>query len=150
MVPVHMGGVRAPIESRCQMMKYLLTLMCATVLLSTPAEASTIRNGVGQFFATAYAQRGITRSGVQVAPGHVAADPSVLPLGTTIQVRNAGPYSGTYTVADTGSKVKGRHIDIFIGNRRRALEFGRRVVEVTVLKWGNGYLTNIKSPKRSG
>ena len=119
-------------------MKTLLSLICANVILSAPVEGASLRNRVTQFFATAYSQRGITRSGVQVAPGHVAADPAVLPIGTKIRVQNAGAYSGTYTVTDTGGKVKGRHIDIFIGNRQRALEFGKRVVEVTVLRWGDG------------
>ncbi|MBZ5623231.1 MAG: 3D domain-containing protein [Acidobacteriia bacterium] len=59
-------------------------------------------------------------------------------MGTRIRVRNAGPYSGTYTVADTGSKVRGRHIDIFMPNRRNARKFGRRIVEIKVLRWGEG------------
>jgi len=70
----------------------------------------------------------------------VAADTHVLPLGTKIEVRNAGQYSGTYTVADTGSKVRGRHIDIFMSSRQKAREFGRKVVQVEVLRWGEGYV----------
>ena len=86
------------------------------------------------FLATAYAQRGITRSGAHVRRGMVAADPSVLPLGARILVRRAGQYSGTYTVADTGAKVRGRHIDIFVPNAGQARRFGRKTVEVRVLK----------------
>jgi 3D (Asp-Asp-Asp) domain-containing protein len=59
-------------------------------------------------------------------------------MGTKILVRNAGPYSGTYTVADTGSKIRGRHIDIFMPSLQRARDFGRKVVQVTVLRWGEG------------
>jgi 3D (Asp-Asp-Asp) domain-containing protein len=39
-------------------------------------------------------------------------------------------------VADTGPKVQGRRIDIFIPNQQRAKKFGRKVVEVKVLRWG--------------
>lgn len=99
------------------------------------------------FVATAFAQRGITRSGLPARPGLVAADTRVLPLGTRIQVRNAGQYSGTYTVADTGSKVRGRHIDIFISNWRQAMKFGRKVVQVTVLRWGEGQATPISAAR---
>jgi 3D (Asp-Asp-Asp) domain-containing protein len=66
----------------------------------------------------------------------VAADPRILPLGTKIHVGNAGPYSGIYLVADTGPKVQGHRIDIFIPNQQRAKRFGRKVVEVKVLRWG--------------
>jgi 3D (Asp-Asp-Asp) domain-containing protein len=90
----------------------------------------------GPFLATAFAQTGITRSGLPAQRGVVAADPRVLPMGTRILVGNAGPYSGTYTVADTGSKVRGRHIDIFMPSHRKAREFGRRIVAVKVLRWG--------------
>jgi len=90
------------------------------------------------FLATAYAQRGITKSGAPAQRGVVAADTRVLPLGTEIQVINAGEYSGTYTVADTGSKVRGHHIDIFITNWQRARIFGRKIVQVKVLRWGEG------------
>src|SRR3954453_21421773 len=66
------------------------------------------------FLATAYSVEGTTKSGLPTQPGTVAADTSVLPLGTQIEVTNAGPHSGIYTVTDSGGKVKGRHIDIFV------------------------------------
>lgn len=86
------------------------------------------------FTATAYAQEGITASGKHTAEGRVAADPSVLPIGTTIQVRGAGPYSGSYTVRDTGQKVNGRQIDIFIDSTAEAKRFGKKTVRVRILK----------------
>lgn len=117
-------------------MKQIVFLLFVAVLFSVSVAARPVRNG--PFLATAFAQRGITRSGRPALCGLVAADLRVLPMGTRILVSNAGPYSGTYTVADTGSKVRGRHIDIFIPSRRRAREFGRRVVAVKVLRWGQG------------
>lgn len=91
-----------------------------------------------RFVATAYCQMGITKSGEPVRPGVVAADPRVLPLGSRIRVYDAMGYSGEYEVLDTGAKVKGRHIDIFMPDERDAIEFGRRHVVVEVLRYGEG------------
>jgi 3D (Asp-Asp-Asp) domain-containing protein len=119
-------------------MKRIVCILCLTVLSSVSVTAHTRLERSGPFLATAFAQKGITKSGKPTQRGEVAADLSVLPMGTKILVRNAGPYSGTYTVADTGSKVRGRHIDIFMPNLQQAREFGRKFVEVTVLRWGAG------------
>ncbi len=85
------------------------------------------------FRATAYCLRGKTASGSNVRRGIVAADPRVLPLGTRIQL-DAGSYSGTYTVADTGGAVKGRILDVWVPNCSEATRFGRKRVKVSVLK----------------
>jgi 3D (Asp-Asp-Asp) domain-containing protein len=82
--------------------------------------------------ATAYCLRGRTASGGSVRRGIVAADPRILPLGTRIQL-NAGNYSGTYVVADTGGGVKGRHLDIWVASCSEATRFGRRTVMVSVV-----------------
>lgn len=117
-------------------MKHLMTLILLSLLSITNVRANARPQASGSFIATAYAQRGITRSGRYTAPGVVAADLNFLPMGTKILVKNAGPYSGTYTVADTGGKVRGRHIDIYMPDVRKAIQFGKRMVEVTVLRWG--------------
>jgi 3D (Asp-Asp-Asp) domain-containing protein len=87
------------------------------------------------FEATAYCLRGITASGTYVRPGVIAADPRVLPLGTVVRVK-AGDYSGIYTVQDTGRRVKGRIVDIWMASKRAALNFGRRAVKLQVLSYG--------------
>ncbi len=87
------------------------------------------------YTATAYSLRGRTASGVPVSRGLIAADPSVLPLGTRVRLE-AGSFSGDYVVADTGGSVKGRRIDIWTPNAREALQFGRRAVKLTVLSFG--------------
>jgi 3D (Asp-Asp-Asp) domain-containing protein len=87
------------------------------------------------YTATAYSLRGRTASGKPVSRGLIAADPSVLPLGTRVRVE-AGSLSGEYLVADTGGSVKGRRIDIWIPTAREALQFGRRAVKLTVLSFG--------------
>ena len=87
-----------------------------------------------EFDATAYSVTGTTASGMQTRRGIVAADPAVLPLGSRIRVHDAGTYSGVYTVADTGRRVNGREIDIFIPDGAQAKRFGRRRVHVEMLE----------------
>lgn len=84
------------------------------------------------FNATAYCLKGRTASGGSVRRGIVAADPRVLPLGSRIVI-NAGAYSGTYTVADTGGGVRGRKLDIWVPSCSEANRFGRRNVTVSKL-----------------
>jgi len=87
-----------------------------------------------KFEATAYSLKGITADGSRTREGIVAADPRVLPLGTRIRVHGAGNYSGVYVVRDTGRTIKGREIDIYVPDNDAAREFGRRTVEVEILK----------------
>ena len=87
----------------------------------------------GQSFkATAYCLKGRTASGGSVRRGIVAADTRILPLGTRINI-SAGPYSGTYTVADTGGAVRGRVLDIWVPSCAEAGRFGRRTIKVSVV-----------------
>ena len=88
------------------------------------------------FVATAYSLHGKTSSGIVTRPGVVAADPRVLPLGSRIRVTGAGQYSGTYTVADTGSAIGGHRIDVYIPSHAEARRFGRRSVHVEVVQRG--------------
>ena len=87
------------------------------------------------YVATAYSLRGRTASGRLVAKGLIAADPRHLPLGSRVRLE-AGPYSGEYLVADTGSLVRGKRIDIWTPSTREAMRFGRRTVKLTVLSYG--------------
>ena len=84
------------------------------------------------YVATAYSLRGRTASGRPVAKGLIAADPRHLPLGSRVRLE-AGAYSGEYLVADTGTLVRGRRIDIWTPTSREAMRFGRRTVKLTVL-----------------
>jgi 3D (Asp-Asp-Asp) domain-containing protein len=87
------------------------------------------------YIATAYSLPGKTASGMRVAKGVIAADPRVLPLGTRVRLE-AGPYSGEYIVADTGSAVRGRKIDVWVPSMREACHFGRRNIKLSVLSYG--------------
>ncbi len=84
--------------------------------------------------ATAYSRHGLTSSGTMARRGIVAADPRVLPPGSTVRVKNAGRYSGVYKVRDTGGAIRGRRIDIYTPSGRAARRFGKRPVKVKVLK----------------
>jgi len=97
-----------------------------------------VADGTMRFEATAYSVAGETAQGTRTREGTVAADPAILPLGTRIRVDDAGRYSGVYVVRDTGPAIKGREIDLYLRNDRKAKRFGRRAVRVTVLEYGDG------------
>jgi 3D (Asp-Asp-Asp) domain-containing protein len=92
----------------------------------------------GTYTATAYAQHGITASGEYAHRHVVAADPAILPIGTRLKIRHAGPYSGEYVVADTGSKIEGRKLDIYLPDVSACRKFGVKRVNVTVIELGDG------------
>ena len=79
-----------------------------------------------------------TASGTVAHEGIVAADPAVLPLGSRIRINGAGTYNGIYTVTDTGGKVSGNRIDLYVPTAAEAKQFGRKVVTVHVLERGKG------------
>jgi 3D (Asp-Asp-Asp) domain-containing protein len=89
------------------------------------------------FTATAYSTKGNTVKGVQTQPGIVAADPRILPLGSTIRVTGAGEYSGLYVVTDVGTAIVGRRIDIYITELKNARSFGRKRVRVQLIQPGD-------------
>jgi len=86
-----------------------------------------------EFQATAYSVEGKTATGGHTHEGICAADPNVLPLGSRIRVHEAGEYSGEYVVTDTGRKIKGQKIDIYLANDAEAKRFGRKQVRVELL-----------------
>jgi 3D (Asp-Asp-Asp) domain-containing protein len=89
------------------------------------------------FSATGYCKGTTTASGVNVRSGIAAADPDLLPVGSVIQIDGAGTrYDGVYTVMDTGPKVQGRHVDLYMWSCHEALRFGRSAVRIVVLRLG--------------
>jgi 3D (Asp-Asp-Asp) domain-containing protein len=90
-----------------------------------------------RFTATGYCKGTTTASGVNVRTGIAAADPDILPVGSVVQVSGlADKYNGIYTIMDTGPKVQGRHIDIYMWSCHEALELGRRGMQIVVLRLG--------------
>lgn len=72
---------------------------------------------------------GLTASGLPVAPGMVAVDPSIIPLGSTVIINGI-----SYLAADTG--VTGYHIDIAIQTHEEAEAFGVSSAAVWIIPPG--------------
>jgi 3D (Asp-Asp-Asp) domain-containing protein len=99
---------------------------------ATPEPGARLR-----FTATAYCKGTTTKSGVNVRSGIAAADPQLLPVGSVVRIASLGEqWDGIYTILDTGPKVQGRHIDIYVWSCHEALELGRRRMALTVLRLG--------------
>jgi 3D (Asp-Asp-Asp) domain-containing protein len=115
----------------------LIVFLLLTPASASPPSAGKRRPTIRYFIATAYSVEGTGASGKWSHPGSVAADRTVLPLNSRIRVYGAGRYSGDYTVEDTGVKVDGHHIDLYMPSLVEAKKFGRQRVKVVVLKYGD-------------
>ena len=98
----------------------------------------SITNELHDFVATAYSIRHVTASGLMACSGAIAADTKVLPLGSLVKIREAGKYSGIYQVLDTGSSIHGNRLDIYMPSHNEALTFGRRTVQLEIVRYGWG------------
>ena len=72
---------------------------------------------------------GLTATGIPVAPGMVAVDPDVIPLGSTVIIDGQ-----EYLAADTGGAIKGNHVDIAVPTHQEALDLGTKTAEVWVVQ----------------
>lgn len=83
---------------------------------------------------------GITFSGSKAVRGRtIAVDPDVIPLGSVVYIEFPEEFSylnGLYTAEDTGEKVKGKMVDIFLGKSalEEAKRFGRMKVHVKIIQ----------------
>jgi 3D (Asp-Asp-Asp) domain-containing protein len=77
--------------------------------------------------ATCYDLQGRTATGMPVGPGVVAVDPSVIPLGTRMNV----PGYGNGVAADVGGGIKGNTIDLWM-TASQCAAWGRRTVTITI------------------
>ena len=69
------------------------------------------------------------RPGSRCRTGIAAADPTVLPVGSVVEVDVGSPkYDGIYTILDTGPSVQGRVLDVYMWSCYEALAFGRKDV----------------------
>ena len=119
----------------------VLLLYQATVIDSRSVPAARVgepgRGPRVTYVATAYCKGQTTASGVSAQAGVAAADPRLLPEGSVVQVDGVpDEHQGIYTVLDTGPKVQGPHVDLYMWSCYKALEFGRRPVSLTVLRRG--------------
>ncbi|HEX4930113.1 MAG TPA: 3D domain-containing protein [Gaiellaceae bacterium] len=121
----------AAIEAQARSAETRTTAISATVApvrtlvadIAAPTSGRTITVS-----ATGYSLRGRTATGVQTAPGVVAVDPSVIPLGTRMTI----PGYGEGIAADTGGAVHGATIDLWFPTTAQALQWGRRTVTITI------------------
>lgn len=92
-------------------------------------------------------QYGITYSGVKVKRdlySTIAADTSVFPIGTILFI----PDYGYGVVADTGSAIKGNRLDLYYQTVEEVFsKWGKRELEVYIVEYGNGELTEEKLKK---
>ena len=122
-------------------------------LVAKPAEESAPKPAVatqgtplGTFEATMYTATcegcsGVTRYGLDVrstiySPKGlrvIAVDPSVIEPMTVVQIKFASGRTISAVTGDIGSAINGREIDILVGSRAKALDFGRQDVEVTIV-----------------
>lgn len=64
-----------------------------------------------------------------VNPNVIAVDPSVIPLGSKVEI----PGYGVFIAGDTGGAIKGNKIDIHFSTVQQALSWGRRTITVKIL-----------------
>ncbi len=103
-------------------------LAAAAPPAAAPPQASSQGGRTLTVTATGYALQGRTATGVSVAYGIVAVDPSVIPLGTKMTI----PGYGEGVAADTGGAVVGARIDLWFPTRAEALAWGTRTVSITL------------------
>lgn len=77
---------------------------------------------------------GITASGHRTKVGYTVAAGRHIPFGTVLYIEGVG-YR---TVHDRGGAIKGNKIDVFVSSISQANTFGRRALDVYVVKWGDG------------
>lgn len=63
-------------------------------------------------------------------PNVIAVDPSVIPLGSYVEI----PGYGVFRAADTGGAIYGNRIDVHLVNLSDVYNFGRRTITIRVLQ----------------
>jgi 3D (Asp-Asp-Asp) domain-containing protein len=74
---------------------------------------------------------GITSTGNVASWGTVAVDPAVIPYGTFLKIEGFGEL--VFRAEDTGSDIRGNHIDVWMTSHEDAMQFGKRKLHVTIV-----------------
>ena len=80
---------------------------------------------------TSYCQGSVTATGTQARWGVIAVDPNVIPFGTKVYIPQ---FDKVFIAEDTGGAIKGNKIDIFMENSDDAINWGRRNIDIYILK----------------
>ena len=121
------------------------TTQAAQAAQATPAtettQAAAASSSQGGYYltveATAYSynEAGLsnyTADGTNLVsePNVIAVDPSVIPLGSYVEI----PGYGVFRAADTGGAIYGNRIDVHLVNLNDVYNFGRRTITIRVLQ----------------
>jgi 3D (Asp-Asp-Asp) domain-containing protein len=86
------------------------------------------------YTATCKGCSGITATGINLIKNPnlkvISVDPKVIPLGSKVWVEGYGDA----IAGDTGGRMKGNKIDVFIPNKQRAINWGNKTVKVKIYK----------------
>lgn len=99
------------------------------------------------FTATAYTAdcpegcSGITKTGLDVrnrthyeGKRIIATDPSVIPLGTAVELRFSDGRTEQAIALDTGGAIDGNIIDYLISDNSSAIQFGRQRIQIRIIQ----------------
>jgi uncharacterized protein YabE (DUF348 family) len=114
-------------------------VLAGTLGRKITSRGETVRYAFSRVFeVTAYTHTGNpTRTGVMPKVGHVAVDPRIIPLNSTIFIDFSGRWDhldGFYKATDTGGVIRGDIVDIFMDTEEEAIRFGRRRARVYLVR----------------
>ena len=81
--------------------------------------------------AYAYTGDGITATGTVPKYGTIAVDPSVIPYGTKVYIKE---LDKVFTAEDCGGAIKGNTIDIFMTSEAACNNWGVKYITLQILK----------------
>lgn len=82
------------------------------------------------FTVTSYSLRGATFTGTRARRGVCAVDPRHVPLGSRLFI----PGYGIGIAEDTGKRIRGRRLDVWLPSRGAALRWGVQRLRVRLLR----------------
>lgn len=81
--------------------------------------------------ATAYTGYGTTSTGQKPIWGTIAVDPKIIPYGTKVYIPC---FNKIFIANNTGGAIKGNKIDIYMNSNKECYNWGRKTIEIQILK----------------
>ncbi|UWD50279.1 G5 domain-containing protein [Clostridioides difficile] len=101
-------------------------------MASSSSSSSSSNNGRSmRVVATAYSGHTITATGTKPKWGTIAVDPKVIPYGTKVYIPQ---FDMVFTAEDCGGAIKGNKIDIFMNDSKTVYNWGRKTIDIRILK----------------